>query len=330
VRTVVVPAPGGVEQLHLAEVSEPEAGPGELLVRTEASGVNFIDVYRRTGAYPIEYPHTPGIEGAGTVIALGHGVASFRVGQRVTWVWVPGSYAEVVRVPESSAILVPDEISSSTAAAVLLQGMTAQFLVDSSFPVAAGQDVLIHAAAGGVGLLLSQLASQRGARVIGTVSSHEKETLARRAGVKDVIRYDELTDIAAQLPEIVRDLTGGRGVHVAYDGVGRATFDASLASLRAHGVMILFGQASGPVPPFDLTRLNSGGSLYVTRPNLIHFTGTREDLEAVSGKILSAVAAGTLDVQVSGTFALEEAGSAHQLLEGRRSTGKVLIEHGGD
>jgi NADPH2:quinone reductase len=267
----------------------------------------------------------PGSEGAGVVEAVGREVREFAVGDLVAWASAPSSYAELVVVPEIVALRVPDGVGDEVAAALPLQGLTAHYLVTSTFPVEAGQDVLVHAGAGGVGLLLTQLAAARGARVITTVGTPEKEALSRAAGASEVIRYTELGDLTEDLPAIVRELTGGRGVHTVFDGVGRSTFDASLASLRRRGGLALFGASSGPVPPFDPQRLNAAGSLFLTRPTLGHHTATREELTWRAGELFDAVAAGTLDVRIGATFPLMEAADAHRALEGRATTGKVLL-----
>lgn len=326
VQTIQAGSAGGPEVLELVELPTPEPGPGQVRVRVAAAGVNFIDTYRRSGVYAGEFPHVVGGEGAGTVEALGAGVTDLALGDRVAWAsGAPGSYAEQVLLDAEHAVPVPADVELTTAAALLLQGMTAHYLVTSTFPVSAGQDVLVHAGAGGVGLLLTQLAVARGARVVATVGAAEKEELARGAGARDVIRYDLLDDLTAELPERVRELTGGAGVHTVFDGVGRATFDASLASLRPRGGLALFGASSGPVPPLDPQRLNAGGSLFLTRPTLAHHTATRDELLWRAGELLDAVAAGTLDVRVGATFALRDAADAHRALEGRATTGKVLL-----
>ncbi|KGM01594.1 quinone oxidoreductase family protein [Cellulomonas cellasea] len=326
VQTIQAGSAGGPEVLELVELPTPEPGPGQVRVRVAAAGVNFIDTYRRSGLYPVPFPHVVGGEGAGTVEALGEGVTRIDLGDRVAWAsGAPGSYAEQVLLDTEHAVPVPAGVDLTTAAALLLQGMTAHYLVASTFPVTPGQDVLVHAAAGGVGLLLTQLAVARGARVIATVGAAEKEDLARGAGAAEVIRYDLLDDLATELPARVRELTGGAGVHTVFDGVGRATFDASLASLRPLGGLALFGASSGPVPPLDPQRLNAAGSLFLTRPTLAHYTATREELLWRAGELLDAVASGTLDVRVGATFPLADAAAAHRALEGRTTTGKVLL-----
>ncbi|HRA75094.1 MAG TPA: quinone oxidoreductase [Propionicimonas sp.] len=315
---------GGPDVLTYLEVPDPVAGPGEVLVAVAAAGVNFIDTYQRGGVYPMRFPHVPGSEGAGEVVALGEGVTGLTVGQRVAWSDGPGSYAELVVVPAARLLPVPDGVSTEVAAALPLQGMTAHYLAFASYPVQPGDTVLVHAGAGGVGLLLTQWATARGARVITTVSTDEKEELSRAAGAAIVIRYDRLGDLTAELPALVREASDG-GVAAVFDGVGRSTFDASLASLRRRGTLVLFGGASGQVPPFDLQRLNAGGSLSVTRPKLGDFIVTTEELRERSDALFAAVLDGTLQVRIGQRYPLAEAADAHRALEGRRTTGKVLL-----
>ena len=317
----------GPAVLEPPDLPAPSPGPGEVLVRPAAAGVNFIDTYRRGGVYPMPFPHIPGSEGAGVVTTVGDGVTDLTVGDRVAWADSPDSYAEFVRVKAARAIPVPEGVSLDVAAALPLQGLTAHYLATSTYPVQAGDTILVHAGAGGVGLLLTQLATARGARVITTVSTAEKERLSRAAGAAEVIRYDPLKDLTAELPGRVRELAGG-GLPVVYDGVGRSTFDASLACLRPRGLMVLFGASSGPVPPFDLQRLNAGGSLYVTRPTLGHYISTTEELRGRAGELFAAVLAGTLQVRIGARFPLAEARGAHEALEGRATTGKVILELG--
>jgi len=319
-RAVQVQSPGGPEVLVAAEVADPEAGQGELLVRVAAAGVNYIDTYHRSGAYPLPTPFVPGMEGAGEVIAVGSGVSRFKVGDRVAWASAIGSYAELTRVPENLAVPVPDGVELDVAAGAMLQGMTAHYLTRSTYPVQEGDTVLVHAAAGGMGLLLTQQIKALGGRVIGTVSSAEKEKLAREAGADEIIRYTE----TAVAPE-VRRLTDGQGVAVVYDGVGKDTFDASLDSLRIRGTLALYGAASGPVPPFDLQRLNAGGSLFVTRPTLAHHTLTVDELSWRSGEIFAGIQSGKLSIRVSGRYPLADAAKSHEDLQGRRTTGKLLL-----
>lgn len=324
-RHVVATAPGGPDVLELQEHPVPDPGPTDVLVRTAAAGVNFIDTYRRSGAYPVTYPYALGSEGSGTVLAVGADVRDVAVGDRVAWSEAPASYAEHVVVPAREVLAVPDGVDDRVAAALPLQGLTAHYLVTSVFPVTPGQDVLVHAAAGGVGLLLTQLATARGGRVIATAGTREKAELAEAAGATDVILYTELDDLTHDLPAAVRELTGGAGVHTVFDGVGRSTFDASLASLRPRGGLALYGASSGPVPPFDPQRLNAAGSVYLTRPTLRHFVATRDELTTRAAELFDAVLAGTLDVRVGATFPLADAADAHRALEGRATTGKVLL-----
>ncbi|MEZ0449758.1 quinone oxidoreductase [Cellulomonas sp. ICMP 17802] len=325
VRAIQATAPGGPDVLRLVDLPDPEPAADEVLVRVAAAGVNFIDTYRRSGAYTIPFPHVVGSEGAGEVVAVGAEVSEIAVGDRVAWSTAPGSYAELVIVRESQALLVPEGVSDDVAAALPLQGMTAHYLVTSTFPLGPDHDVLVHAAAGGVGLLLTQLASQRGARVIATVGSAEKERLAREAGAAEVIRYRELEDLTHDLPAEVRALTDGRGVHAVYDSVGKDTFDASLASLRRRGTLVLFGASSGAVPPFDPQRLNAAGSVFLTRPKLDDHTADRDELTWRARELFDAVRAGDLDVRVGATFPLADAADAHRALESRSTTGKVLL-----
>jgi len=316
---------GGPDVLELVDLTDPTPGPGEVVVKTSAAGINFIDTYRRSGVYPTPFPHIPGSEGSGTVTAIGDGVTDLVAGDKIAWADSPHSYAEFVRVNASRALRVPDSVGLDVAAALPLQGLTAHYLVTSTYAVAAGDTLLVHAGAGGVGLLLTQLATARGARVITTVSTADKEQLSREAGAAEVIRYDLLQDLTTELPGIVRDLAGG-GVPVVYDGVGRSTFDASLACLRPRGLMVLFGASSGPVPPFDIQRLNAGGSLYLTRPTLGHYIASTEELRRRADELFAAVAGGTLDVRIGSRFPLAEARAAHEALEGRATTGKVILE----
>ncbi|MCP2299827.1 NADPH2:quinone reductase [Nocardia amikacinitolerans] len=318
-RAIQVSEHGGPEVLRYMEVEEPSVGPDQLLVTTEAIGVNYIDTYIRTGTYPQPVPYVPGSEGTGVVSAIGSGVTEFAVGDRVAWAAAPGSYAEKVVVPAAVAIPVPDGVEAPVAASALLQGMTAHYLIESIYQPEPGETVLVHAGAGGVGLILTQLAAARGARVITTVSSNEKEALSREAGAAEVLRYGD--DLADQ----VRKLTDGVGVAAVYDGVGKSTFDASLASLRVRGTLALFGAASGPVPPFDPQRLNAGGSLFLTRPSLVHYTRDRAELLWRAGDILAALAKGTLRIRVGATYPLAEAERAHRDLEGRKTTGSIVL-----
>ncbi len=325
-RVVQATRPGGPEVLAVVDLPDPSPSPEQVIVEVAAAGVNFIDTYRRSGRYPVPFPHVVGSEGAGTVVAVGSDVTAVAVGDTVAWVaGSEGAYAEHARVLAEQVVPVPDGVAPDTAAGLLLQGITAHYLVRSTFPVQAGQDVLLHAGAGGVGLLLTQLAVAAGARVITTVSTDEKEALSRGAGAADVIRYDRMTDVTTELPAAVRELTGGHGVHTVYDGVGASTFDASLASLRPRGALALFGGASGAVPPFDPMRLENLGSLFLSRPSIRHYTATRAELEWRAAELFDAVLAGTLDVRVGARFPLAGAADAHRALEGRATTGKVLI-----
>ncbi|TWF81072.1 NADPH2:quinone reductase [Pseudonocardia hierapolitana] len=320
-RAIQISSAGGPDVLTPVELPDPQAGPGELLVEVAAAGINYIDTYQREGIYPMPLPYVPGLEGAGRVRAVGEGVAGFAVGDRVAWAENLGSYAELVAIAADKAVAVPDAVSDDVAVGALLQGMTAHFLVTDCHPVQAGENLLVHAAAGGVGLLLTQLAAARGGRVIATVSTAEKEELARGAGAAEVIRYTEVDDLAAA----VRELTGGDGVHVAYDSVGATTFDASLASLRRRGMLVLFGASSGPVPPVDPQRLNAAGSVFLTRPKLFDYNATRDELTARAAAVYSAVADGTLDVRIGHRYPLAEARTAHEDLQARRTTGKLLL-----
>ncbi|MFG3487858.1 quinone oxidoreductase family protein [Streptomyces sp. NPDC047972] len=312
---------GGPEVLREAEVDQPRPGPGEAVVEVAASGVNFLDVYHREGRYDVPLPFTPGSEGAGTVVEIGPGVADVAVGDRVGWVEVPGSYAERAVVDASRLVPLPDDIGFETAAAVLLQGMTAHYLVKDAYPVQEGDTVLLHAAAGGMGLLLTQLVTHLGGRVIGTTSTEAKAELARRAGAAEVILSSAVDDLPAE----VRRLNGGQGVPVVFDGVGAHTFDASLAALRARGRLVLFGAASGAVPPFDPMRLAHGGSLTLIRPSLGDFIADRSELLRRADDVFAWVRSKALEVAVTGRYPLSEAARAHSDLEARRTTGKLLL-----
>ncbi|UFU05081.1 quinone oxidoreductase family protein [Ruania halotolerans] len=323
---MVAREPGGPETLTLVDRTVPEPGPGQVLVRTEAIGINFIDTYHRSGVYPMDFPLTPGGEGSGVVSALGPGVDTVAVGDRVAWAAsASGSYAEQVLVDAAQTLPVPDDLDAETAAAIPLQGMTAHMLVDGVTRLGPGQTVLLTAGAGGVGLLLTQLAVARGARVITTVSSGSKAELSRAAGAAEVIRYDQFDDLPAELPARVRELTDGDGVQVAYDGVGKDTFDACLASVRRRGMLVLFGGASGQVPPFDLQRLNQAGSLFATRPKLFDYIADPAELAWRAGAVFDAAATGALNVRIGARYPLADAADAHRALEGRQTTGKVLL-----
>ncbi|PTR27653.1 NADPH2:quinone reductase [Rhodococcus sp. OK519] len=318
-RAIVVSENGGPEVLTPTDVPDPQPGPGDLLVATDAIGINFIDTYIRAGTYASELPYIPGNEGTGTVVAVGSDVTEFGVGDRVAWAEAQGSYAEKVVVPAALAVDVPAGVAPEQAASALLQGMTAHYLIESTYPARADETILVHAGAGGVGLLLTQMAAAKGVKVITTVSTDEKESLSRDAGAWRVLRYGD------RLAAKVRELTGGEGVAAVYDGVGKDTFDASLESLRIRGTLVLFGAASGPVPPFDLQRLNAGGSLFVTRPTLAHYVRDREELTWRAGAVLDAIAAGTLKLRVGGSYPLDEAAQAHRDLEGRKTTGSIVL-----
>jgi len=311
---------GAPDVLTVTEIAVPEPRPGQLLVDVRAAGVNYIDIYHRTGRYPMTTPFVPGLEGAGVVAAVGAGVDRFSVGDRVAWAQAPGSYAEQVIVPAHVAVPVPDGVDDETAAAALLQGLTAHYLVHSTYPVQPGDTILVHAAAGGVGLLLVQLATARGARVIGTVSTAGKEKLAREVGAAEVLRYTEIDFV-----EELRRLTSGEGVEAVYDGVGRTTFDGSLASLRRRGMLVLFGAASGPVPPVDPQRLSQAGSVFLTRPTLADHTATPDELGRRAGDLFQAITSGSLTIRVGGRYPLRDATRAHTDLEARRTTGKLLL-----
>jgi NADPH:quinone reductase len=319
-RAIVVKELGGHEVLTVAERDDPTAGPGQLVVRVAAVGVNFMDVYQRTGVgnYKTPTPYTPGAEGAGTVLAVGEGVTDFAVGDHVAWAAGPGSYAEQVALPARNAVPVPPSIDLKIAAAVILQGMTAHYLCNSTFPVQDGNITVVHAAAGGVGLLLIQMIKRRGGVVVATTSTTPKAELAQQAGADHVTTYGEFV-------EAVRRVSGERGADVVFDSVGKATFDDSLTALRPRGMMVLYGASSGPVPPVDPQRLNTGGSLYLTRPTLGSYVADRADLLWRAGDLFEWIAKGELDVRIGGEYPLEDARRAHEDLEARRTTGKLLL-----
>jgi NADPH:quinone reductase len=317
-RAIVVTELGGPEVLVHAEHPDPEPGPGQVMVETAAAGVNFIDIYRRSGVYHQPLPYVPGSEGAGVVVAVGDGVTDVAVGDRVAWHEGRGSYAERVVVDAAMVVPVPDGTDLMAAAAVMLQGMTAHYLCRSTFVVKEGTVAVVHAAAGGVGLLLTQMIKTLGGTVIATTSSAAKAALAEQAGADYVVGYDEFG-------ATVDRVTDGRGADVVYDGVGKATFDASLAALRPRGLMALFGGASGQVPPFDPQRLNSGGSLFLTRPTLADYTADRDELLWRATDVLSAVARGELNVRIGVEYSLAHAPQAHADLAARRTTGKLLL-----
>jgi NADPH2:quinone reductase len=320
VKTIRVHAIGDADVLRLEEATVPTPGPGQALLRIEAAGVNFIEIYQRTGLYQRPLPYTPGSEAAGTVEAVGPGVTLVAPGDRVASIDVLGAYADYALAPADRLVPLPDRVSMRVGAAALLQGMTAQFLTTTTFPLERGHTCLIHAAAGGVGLLLCQMAKRRGARVIGTVSTEEKAALAREAGADEVILYSR----NPFGPE-VRRLTEGVGVQVVYDSVGRTTFADGLDTLARRGTMVLYGQSSGAVDPFDPLLLNRKGSLFLTRPSLPHYVASRAELLERAGDVLGWAAEGSLRVRVGHQFSLAAAAEAHRELEGRRTTGKVLL-----
>jgi NADPH:quinone reductase len=319
-KAIQVKQAGGPEVMELAELPVPQAKANEAVVKLAASGVNFIDVYFREGRYKAPLPFVPGQEGAGVVTAVGSDVKSMKVGDHVAWTGLQGSYSEYVAVPEDRLVPVPQGVSDREAAAAMLQGMTAHYLSHDTYPLKRGETALVHAAAGGVGLLLVQMAHHIGARVIGTVSTEEKAKLAREAGADEIILYTQ-ADFEAE----ARRLTGGKGVDVVYDSVGKTTFDKGLNILRPRGFMVLFGGSSGAVPPFDLIALSQKGSLYVTRPTLVNYIATREELVARSGAVFGMLASGKLKLRIEHTYPLAEAQRAHRELEGRKTTGKLLL-----
>ncbi len=320
-KAIQIQETGGPEVLQLAELPIPEPGPGQVLIRVEATGVNFIEIYFRKGVYKASLPLVPGSEAAGTVEELGPGVTGFEAGDAVASVSVLGSYAEYALVAAASLVKVPAGLTMEQAAAAMLQGMTAHYLTQSTYPLKAGETALVHAGAGGVGLLLTQMATRVGARVIATVSTEEKAELAREAGASDVILYSE-----KEFEPEVKRLTGGKGVDVVYDSVGRTTFEGSLNCLRPRGLLALFGASSGPVPPFDLIQLSGKGSLYVTRPTLWHYIATRAELEWRAGDVLGWAASGELKLRTEHVYPLTEAAQAQSDLEARKTTGKILLE----
>ncbi|MBA4100772.1 MAG: NADPH:quinone reductase [Arthrobacter sp.] len=315
---IVARQAGGPEVLTYEDVERPVPGPGQLLVKVGAAGVNFIDTYKRSGTYKVPFPFTPGSEAAGTVEAVGDGVTGFVPGDRVATAEGINCYADYALVDEGAALPVPRGLDDLTAAALPLQGITAHYLMNSTFKVEPGHTVLLHAGAGGVGLLLIQLLKARGAEVITTVSTDAKEQLARGAGADHVLRYEGFA-------ERVREITSGTGADVVYDGVGKDTFDGSLAALRVRGMLVLFGAASGPVPPVDPQRLNAGGSLFLTRPTLGHYLRDAAERRWRSGEVFAAAANGSLKVRIGARYPLVQAAQAHRDLEGRKTTGKVIL-----
>ncbi len=320
-KAIAISQNGGPEVLKISDVPVPQPKAGEALVKLAAIGVNFIDVYYRGGMYPApHFPLTLGNEGSGTVEAVGEGVTRVKPGDRVAWAMHMGSYAEYATVPDARLVIVPPDVDLRDAAALMLQGMTAHYLCNSTYPLTSGEVAIVHAGAGGVGLLLTQLAKAKGATVITTVSTGEKEALSREAGADHVVRYTE-TDFSTE----ARKLTGGAGVHVVYDSVGKTTFDRSLDSLRPRGYLVLFGASSGAPPPFNLQLLAAKGSLFITRPSLAQYTLTPEETQWRAGEIFEAVRSGALKLRVEHTYPLADAARAHEDLEGRKTTGKLLL-----
>lgn len=322
-RAVEATRPGGPEVLTFTEVPDLVPRDGEVVVKVHAAGVNFIDTYRRSGIYPIAFPHIPGTEGAGTVVAVGPNT-QLPIGTRVAWLGVFGSYAEYVVARQDDLVPVPAAVELSTAAALMLQGMTAHYLVRSTFPVQQGTTILITAGAGGVGGLVIQLAKSLGAEVITTVGTAAKAPIARAHGADHVLVLSDMDNLATDIPTHVREIVP-HGVDVSYDGIGRDTFDGTLASIRTRGMQVLFGGASGQVPPFDLQRLNTLGSLFITRPTVAHYTSDPQEMRWRAAELFAAVEAGSLTVPVGASYPLEEAALAHAALEGRDTTGKLLL-----
>jgi NADPH2:quinone reductase len=313
---------GGPDVLLYVDAPEPKPGPGEVLIKAEAIGVNFIDTYFRSGQYPQELPFILGTETCGTVVATGDGVEGFSAGERVGTAAASGAYAEFSTAPAPLTAKVPDGVTSDVAASVMLKGLTAHYLLKSVYPVKSGDTVLVHAGAGGVGLILTQWATQLGARVITTVSTPEKARMSREAGAVEVLDYP---DDPARFGQQIRELTEGAGAAAVYDGVGATTFDASLASLAVRGTLALFGAASGPVPPFDPQRLNAAGSVFLTRPSLAHFIRTGDEFTWRATELFDAIAGGGINVEVGGRYPLAEAARAHQDLQGRKTTGSIVL-----
>jgi len=319
-KAIQVKQPGGIEALDLTDIPIPEPKGSEVVIKIAASGVNFIDIYQREGRYKLPLPFVAGQEGSGTVTAVGSQVSGIKVGDRVAWAGIQGSYAEYLAAPADRLVLVPAGVDDRAAAAAMLQGMTAHYLSHDTYPLKRGETALIHAAAGGVGLLLVQMAHNIGARVIGTVSTEEKARLAREAGADEVILYTQ-TDFETE----TKKLTGGKGVDVVYDSVGKTTFEKGLNLLRPRGYMVLFGGSSGAVPPFDLIQLSQKGSLFVTRPTLGHYVITTEELRNRASAVFEMIGAGKLNLRIEHTYPLAEAQQAHRDLEARRTTGKLLL-----
>jgi len=319
-KAIRVHAPGGPEALRYEDVAQPSPAAGQVVVKVEAAGVNYIDVYQRNGLYKVATPFTLGQEAAGVVSAVGAGVTDPKVGDRVVYASILGAYAEYAVVPADRVVVLPEGVTTRQAAAVMVQGMTAHYLACTTYPLKTGDTCLVHAAAGGVGLLLCQVASRRGARVIGTVSTREKAALAREAGARDVILYTE-QDFETE----VKRLTNGLGLQVVYDSVGKTTFDMGLNCLTRRGMMVLYGQSSGPIGSFDPQVLMQKGSLFLTRPTIAHYIATRAELVTRAGEVLSWLKSGTLKVRIEHEFSLAEAAEAHRALEARKTTGKLLL-----
>ncbi|MCU1295954.1 MAG: Alcohol dehydrogenase, zinc-binding domain protein [Acidobacteriaceae bacterium] len=319
-KAIQVAQVGGPEVLQVVDIQVPQPKPNEAVVKVSAAGVNFVDIYHREGRYKVPLPFVPGQEGAGVVTAVGSEVRDVKQGDRVAWAHILGSYAEYVAVPAHRLVPIPSGVTDQQAAAAMLQGMTAQYLSHDTYPLQHGETALIHAAAGGVGQLLVQMAHNIGARLIGTVSTEEKAKLARQAGVDDVILYAQV-DFETE----TKRLTHGKGVHVVYDGVGKDTFEKGLNVLRPRGYMVLFGGASGPVPPLDPMVLSTKGSLFLTRPSLVHYISTTEELRTRARAVFAMIAEGKLKLRIAHTYKLEEAAKAHRELEARKTTGKLLL-----
>jgi len=319
-KAIVVNEAGGPDRLHLEEVAEPTAGPGEISVEVGAAGLNFIDTYHRGGLYPLEFPFIPGLEGAGTVSGVGDEVDGLSVGDRVGWTDVRGSYAERHVIPADRAIVIPDDLSTDVVAAVMLQGLTAHYLASDTFPLSQGDRCLIHAGAGGVGLLLTQVARMKGARVITTVGTEDKAELSKQAGAEEVIVYTQV-----DFKDAVEDLVGPNALDVVFDGVGKATFDKGIDLLRPRGMMVTFGNASGPVPEISPLLLAQKGSIFLTRPTMAHYLRTREEFVGRATELFGWIAQGDLEVRIGASYPLAEAAEAHRALEARRTTGKVLL-----
>ncbi|MEQ9210255.1 MAG: quinone oxidoreductase [Pseudomonadales bacterium] len=319
-KAVVVQVTGGPEKLILEDVKEPSPGRGEVLVNVEAAGLNFIDTYHRSGLYPQNLPFTPGLEGAGTIAAVGEGVTELKTGDRIGWAGVLGTYAERHLIPADKAIPIPDGLETDTVAAVLLQGITAHYLATDTYPLKEGDNCLIHAGSGGVGLLLTQIAKLKGAYVITTVGSEDKAVLSKAAGADEVILYRETS-----FKDAVEEKLGANALHVVYDGVGAATFHDGLDLLRPRGMMVTFGNASGPVPEISPLLLAEKGSLFLTRPTMAHYIQSREELLSRTADLFNWISKSQLNVRIGAEFSLDQAADAHRALESRQTSGKVLI-----